>query len=726
MTSVAHEPACSFCGLPLPRSAFGDATEQTQAPAYCCFGCRFAAAAAQASGELGRLNWTLARLGLAIFLSMNVMVFTMALWTQEADPGASDGFAASLNAVFRYLCMLFALPVLFLLGGPLLEATAEALRQRRLPLELLLLVGVMAAYGYSIVSVLRDRGHIYFEVGCMVLVLVTLGRWLEAQGRFQAGNVMQSLVKLLPETVLRITPQGVVSCARQEIRIGDRILVRPGERVPCDGVVVEHPALMDEQFLTGESTPVRKEVGVPVFGGTLNLEGELLLQATAESEAGVLGRFMELVRQALQSQGHYQRLADRVTAVFLPAVGLIALAALGWHGYRSGWDAGLLSALAVILIACPCALGIATPLALAVALGEAAKAGILIRAGEALELLAAARAVCFDKTGTLTTGNPEVHEVICDDPEAGEAGGNCPLLGQARCLAVRLAMTSTHPYSQAIVRWAEQDMFMSTAPDAVPLQGPVRTYAGLGLVASCRNGCTLALGSPRLMQMLGCEPSPRLREAVHRAESQGLAVTCLAWDQAVRTCFMLREEIRGEAKAVLARLRAEGLDVAVLTGDHKARAEQMEELLGVPVRSGLLPEDKVRIIEETQRRLGRTVMVGDGLNDAPALARSDVGIALACGTDLAREAATICLVGDDLRQIPWLFHLAKATVHTIRVNLFWAFAYNTLGIAAAVSGLLNPIIAALAMVLSSAFVIGNSLRLRRHVWRGETACLAGS
>jgi heavy metal translocating P-type ATPase len=716
MPEEAPKPTCSFCGLPLPAS-HGVSAAEPAPPQFCCFGCRFAAAVAQDSGEKGRLNWTLARLGLAIFLSMNVMVFTMALWTQDPASPSAETFADTLNSLFRYLCLLFALPVLFLLGGPLLENAWEDMRQKRISMDLLLLSGVVAAYGYSVVSVLRGEGHIYFEVGCMVLVLVTVGRWLEARGRLQAGDVLGSLARLLPDTVHRMTASGLEDCPRLSIRVGDRLLVRPGERVPCDGIVLEHAATVDEAFLTGESRPVLKEVGATVAGGSLNLEGDLLLEATSTSDSGILGQFAELVRKALHARGRYQRLADRVTAYFLPVVGLLAGTAFAWHTAATGWETGLLSALSVLLIACPCALGIATPLAVSVALGEAARAGILTRTSEALERLAAARAVRFDKTGTLTTGSPKLRDIVTDGKTSTTA---------IAAIAGRLAAASTHPYAQAIFDWAEGSIPDAVEEQLAPLSlGRVTTLTGLGLVASAADGSQAALGSPRLMEQLGLRYPHRILDAVRKAEAAGCSVTCLAWAGEVRACFLLEEELRPEAGQVLRLLRDMGLDVAVLTGDHPGRAEQMQPMLGVPVMGGMLPEDKVRHIEQAQRRLGTTLMIGDGLNDAPALARSDAGIALACGTDLAREAAAVCLMGDDLRQIPWLMKLAQATVRTIRVNLFWAFAYNVLGIAWAMSGTLNPVVAALAMVLSSGFVLGNSLRLRRHVWQGTVPCSVG-
>jgi heavy metal translocating P-type ATPase len=484
-----------------------------------------------------------------------------------------------------------------------------------------------------------------------------------------------------------------------DVRVGDRLLVLPGERIPCDGIVLDHPALVDEQILTGESTPRWKEAGAAVHSGTLNTETSLHLEVLAPAAEGTLSRFVALMRQALQAKSPYQRLADHASAIFLPVVIFLAIAAGAWHGFHAGMDQGLLTGLAVLLIACPCALGIATPLATWIAIGEAARARVVIRGGEALERLAGVKAVRFDKTGTLTTGTPTVLLSAVADGE-----DRCKVL----TAAAGLARASNHAYSVAIRK------AVSVQPEHwTNVTANVRTLTGLGLTAPGADGEVLALGSPRLMNDLGLTWPAELSGHVETAQANAMAIVCIGWGGKVRGCFSLQEELRPRAAETLEKLGALKLDLAVLTGDHNGRAAALQKLLGVPVLGELLPEDKVKAIAETQRRVGWTAMVGDGLNDSPALAQSDVGIALACGADITRDAASICLLGDELDRLPWLFELARRTVRTIRLNLFWAFAYNVVGVGLACLGLLNPILAALAMVLSSGFVITNSLRLRQ-------------
>jgi heavy metal translocating P-type ATPase len=657
-------------------------------------------------GEEGAAAWTLARLGLAIFLTMNVMVFTMALWTPDfygADGG--QAWVAALRGLFRYLSLLFALPVLLILGGPLLDSAWQAVRRGESSADLLLVVGVVASYVYSAVSVLRDEGPVYFEVGCMVLVLVTLGRWLEATGKLKTGAAIEALHRLLPDSARVLRDDGEESVPLAELVAGAVVRVLPGERIPCDGVVVGDGAAVDEQMVTGESRPVTKGPGDRVFGGTLDLDGPLVIEATAPSGGGALARLIELVREARRAKGRYERLADRIAAWFLPAVLRIALVAFAWHAYHAGLDRGILAGLAVLLIACPCALGLATPMAVWAALGRAARAQVLFRNGEALERLATVRAVRLDKTGTLTTGTPAVALFAV-------SAGNEPEAVWATAAA--LAATSAHAHCLAI---RELLAHQPAAPARASLTGAagwceVRSVAGRGLSARRRcDGAAVYLGNPRWLREIGLACPDDLAPAVDGAVSGGQALTCLGWGGVIRAVFVLREQLRPEAAAAVEGLRRQGLDVAVLSGDHAARGRAIGDELGVLVEADQLPEDKVAAVERARRTVGPVAMVGDGINDAPALAASDVGVALGCGADVSRDSAAVCLLGNDLLRLPWAVALARRAVRVIRGNLFWAFAYNIVGVGLACTGRLNPVLASLAMVLSSLFVVASSLRL---------------
>jgi heavy metal translocating P-type ATPase len=676
---------------------------------YCCFGCRFAAAVTQARGEQGAANWTLTRLGLAIFLTINVMVFTMALWTQDfygETASGSETVVPVLRGLFRYLCLLFAVPVLFLLGVPLAENACASLRRGVLNTDLLLVLGVAASYVYSAITVLTEEGAVYFEVGCVVLVLVTLGRWLEARGKLRTTAALESLHRLLPDEARLIRKDGEVRAPLGEIVVGDCLRVLPGERIACDGVLVRSTTMVDEQVLTGESQPVVKEPGDRVFGGSLNLDGELLLTVTAPAGGGALARLIALVERARQVKGHYERLADRVAAGFLPLVVLVALATLTWHASRHDLSSGILASLAVLLIACPCALGLATPMAIWAALGQAAQAQVLFQDGESLEKLASARAIRLDKTGTLTTGSPTVSEFV---PAPGVA--RHAILTYAACLAT----ASTHSYAAAIRQFAEKELVHRMTGESLSgLRGPfleTRTLPGRGLVALLPTGMRAYLGSPRLMEQVGLATPPTLSAVISRNLQAGQPLSCIGYEGEVRGVFVFHEQLRPEAIRALASLRDLGLDVAILTGDSAARGSLLGRELGVSVAAGLLPADKVTAIRAARSTAGPVAMVGDGVNDAPALAAADVGLAMGCGADVTRDAAAVCLLGNDLLRLPWAIILARRSVRVIRQNLFWAFVYNFVGIAFACTGRLNPVLAALAMVLSSTLVVTNSLRL---------------
>lgn len=696
--SHAESPAqCDYCHLPVLG-----ATPDDSQPFYCCFGCRLAAEITGGAGAEGDARWTLARLGMAIFLTLNVMMFTMALWTQELYDARAVGagpLAASLADLFRYLCLLLSLPVLWLLGLPLVENTLASAKRGLAATDLLIAVGVVAAYVYSAVSVFRGAGHVYFEVASTVLVMVTIGRWLEATGKLRTTAALEALEKLLPEQVRLVQANGQVSeVATASVRPGDLLRVLAGERIATDGVIERGCASVTQQLLTGESRPVTKAAGDEVLGGSLNLDGDLMVRASAPANEGSLARLIELVRTARLSKGRYQRLADRVSSWFLEAVLLIACVTFAAHAWWGTTDAAIMAALAVLLISCPCGLGLATPMAVWTALGSAAQRGVLFRGGEALERLAMIRAVRFDKTGTLTTGTPRVERLIV-------AEGENPRDTLDR--AVPLAQASTHVFSAAIAG-AHGDR----ARELLSI-GSVSTVSGCGVVASF-NGepSPTRLGSVRWLERCGLKMPLELRKIVEAARQDGQSVSAIGWDGEARALFIFSETVRPEAAAAIVACRELGCDVGVLTGDDPARGRLLAEQLGVRVESGLLPEDKLEAIGEARRTFGPVAMVGDGVNDAPALAASDVGIALGCGTDLARESAPIALLADDLEHIPWAIELSRRSVRVMRQNLFWAFAYNGVGIALAAMGWLNPAWAAAAMVVSSLLVVGNSLRLQ--------------
>jgi len=678
---------CSFCGLPFAAGAGGTA------PLYCCSGCRFAAGVAGADGEVGVSRWALARLAVAVFLSLNVMVFTMALWARDLGAGGGP-LDAVLAGLFRYLSLLFALPVVWLLGGTLAAGAIESWRAGRPSADLLMLSGVVAAVALSAVAVVRDDGPVYFEVACAVLVLVTIGRWLEANGKLRAGDALRGLERLLPDTVRRVRNEREERVRAAEVMSGDVIRVLPGERLASDGILVRHAATFDEQMLTGESRPVVRAVGETVHAGVLAVDGDAWVQATASGGESTATRFLALVRQSIDARGGYVRLAERATRWFLPVVAAVAVATAVVHGFVAGAGAGVLAGLAVVLIACPCALGVATPLAVWAAVGRSARQGVLFRTPDALERLGTIAAIHFDKTGTLTTGQPKVTAVrVAPGEEVDTLWSD----------AAALASASNHPYSVALVEAARAHGVSASRV------GRVQSVSGRGLESEA----AIALGSPEFLAAAGYQWPEALADACRRDVNAGSSVCALGRSGAVCGFFVLHEQLRPEARSALDALTRQGLEVAILTGDHPTRAAAVSAELGVPAVGGLSPQGKVEAVLSARRSHGPIAAVGDGLNDAAALAAADAGIALGCGADVTREVADVCLLGDDLRCVGEVIALARRTRRTIRQNLFWAFAYNTAGIGLAMTGHLNPIWAALAMVVSSFSVLGNSLRLAR-------------
>ena len=685
---------CAYCGLPVSV-----ASSTAEGPFYCCLGCRFAAAVAQESGETGRIRWTLTRLGLSIFFSMNVMMCAMALWSRDLVSSlheAEQELLAAFSGLLEWLCFVLTLPVLLLLGIPLGAHVVAQFRERRMTTDGLLLAGVMASFLYSTISLWRGSGPIYFEVTCMVLVAVTLGRWLEAVAKQKTRDAIDSLAGLLPDRVRRIDERGEPeSVALDQVRIGDRLRWSAGDRIAVDGRVVEGRAAVDRSFLTGESEPAAVGVGDLIQAGEIDLDGTLTSETLRPVGEGALAALVERVRRAAMSKNRYQKLADRIAAVFLPLVMLAALGLFGWRSLDSDWGDAVQQSLSVVLIACPCALGLATPLAVWSALGRAARRQILVRDGESLCRLAEVQTVAFDKTGTLTNAQAVAERLVTSLP--------CEEV-DVRKAAWRLCESSNHPHARAISQWCR-----SQGADGV-VPGSVRTVPGLGVEGEW-DGTRYRLGSAAWFDQDAYTWPDVLESERDRALRSGHAVSVIGWGGVVRGLFLMSESPREEVAQTFEALRNDGVEVVVLTGDSPVRAHATCREWGVRVHAGLLPEQKNEAIGAL-RSSGRAVaMVGDGLNDAPALAAADVGIAVHAASDLARQTADVCLLGHDLRCVPESLRIARKTRGAIRFNLFWAFAYNTVGVGLAVAGRLHPIVAALAMLGSSLLVVGRSLYL---------------
>jgi P-type Cu+ transporter len=615
--------------------------------------------------------------------------------------------------------LLLTTPVQFWVGWPFHRGFVHDLRYRSASMSTLVSIGTNAAYLYSLAVTLWPHafmglGHAmtYYDVCAVVITLVVLGRWLEARARGRTSDAIRRLVSLAPRTarVLRDGAEGAeVDVATEDVRVDDLIRIRPGERLPVDGVVVEGASTVDESMLTGESVPVEKTPGAPVAAGTVNRTGSFVFRATRVGSDTTLARITRLVAEAQGSRAPIQRLADRVAAVFVPVVLVIAaLTFLGWLvvGPEPRFLMALTTTVAVLVIACPCAMGLATPTAIMVGTGVGAEHGILIKSATALELLHRVRTIVFDKTGTLTAGRPEITDILVDRMTSDEALG----------MAAAAEQGSEHPLGEAIVRYAKE------LGVALPPIEAFETIPGLGIDALAPDGRIL-LGNRALMDARGIEAGPWATRAEALA-AQGKTVVYLAFAGHLMAVVAAADTLKPEAPAVVAVLRALGLEVVMLTGDNRRTAEAIARQAGIDrVLAEVLPEDKARVVATLQAEGTLVAMVGDGINDAPALARADVGIAMGSGTDVAIEAADVTLMRGDLRGVVAAVELSRQTIRIIKQNLVWAFGYNAVLIPVAAGVLyplwgvlLSPMLAGAAMAFSSVSVVANSLRLKR--WPG--------
>jgi Cu+-exporting ATPase len=596
-------------------------------------------------------------------------------------------------------------PVQFIGGWSFYRGAWSAIRTRSINMDFLVALGTSTAYLYSVVVVFFpdalpvevEERDVYFEVSAIIIAFVLLGKYMEEIMKKRSSAAVRKLMDLRPATA-RVIREGVeLEIAAESIMAGEEVVVRPGERVPTDGVVLDGSSSVDESMLTGESMPVEKTAGASVMGGTMNRTGSFHFRATRVGADTALSQIIRLVEEAQASTAPIQRIADRVTRVFVPSVVGVAVLAFALWSATGDFPQGLLAFIAVLIIACPCALGIATPAALMVGVGKGAEAGILVRGGDILERAQRLNTVVFDKTGTLTRGQPTVTDLIALPPRS-EA--------EVLRLAASLESGSEHPLGEAIVRGAtHRNLALSTATNFDALIGKG--------ISGRVDGAQLLLGNRLLLREAGIDPG-RVEDSLRSLEADGKTAMLLACDGQLAGVIAVADTLKPEAAEAVAALKADAVEVILLSGDNRRTAEAIAREVGIErVIAEVLPGDKARMIEELKGQ-GRVVaMVGDGVNDAPALAAADIGIAIGSGSDVAKETGGIILIRDDVRDVVTGIRLSRATMRKIKQNLFWAFIYNGVGVPVAALGLLNPIIAGAAMALSSLSVIANSALLKR-------------
>ncbi|UCD64346.1 MAG: copper-translocating P-type ATPase [Candidatus Zixiibacteriota bacterium] len=638
----------------------------------------------------------------ALFITLPLMVIAMApVWA---------GGSLFSDSVDAFAQAVIAATVLFYAGRSILADAFRQTRQFRANMNSLIALGTLTAFGWSLYVLIRlvyggPAESLYFDSAAMIVTLILLGRYLEARARGRAGRAVKALMDLKPSKAMAVINGVELEVDVAAIRPGMRIVVRPGERVAADGDIVESRPVIDESMLTGESLPVDKEVGDRVIGGSLNGNVSFTMKVTASGEQSFLASVIRLVSEAQSRKAPVQRLADRVASVFVPAVmAVAALTFAAWYLFAPDSPMLVRSVIAVLIIACPCALGLATPTAVLVGTGRAARGGIIVRGGDVLERLSRINTVIFDKTGTLTHGQLEVVHVQTFD--AVTERNFLKLIGSAE-------MKSEHPVARAIVAHMK---WQQIPPAAVK---DVEAFPGFGLSAEC-DGRQVIIGNRKMMSdrriALGAADEPAEKEM-----EKGRTVVLGAVDGRVVGLIALADRVRDEAQDVIGQLKGQRRRVIMLSGDTFKTARGVAHSLGInDFQAGVRPEQKKTVVESLHLALSNVAMVGDGINDAPALAAADVGVAIGSGTDVAIESAGVILVRPELTGVLDMFDIAARTMKIIRQNLFWAFAYNVLAIPIA-AGLfypafgwtLSPMIAAAAMAFSSVFVVSNSLRLGR-------------
>lgn len=636
------------------------------------------------------------RIGVAGFLWLNIMTLSVPLYVgyfQEISP--------SVKALFPYILMVMAAPVIFYSARPILHLAWAGLKNGTIRMETLLATGILAAYVYSAIQTFRGETLIYFDTAAAIVTLVLIGKYMEKGAKERTTRAISMLYRMMPKKV-RLVAGGIERFVSIDaLSEGDVFMIKAGERIPADGIVVEGESHADESLLTGESNPLEKRAGSEIVAGSLNITNVLHARAVKVGDDTTIAHIIAMVENAIGRRSTLERTVDRVSRAFVPGVigAAILTFAVCWGFSFTSADEALMRAITILVIACPCALGLATPLAVTAAVGSASRQGILVGDGSILEKIGRVDAVVFDKTGTVTNGRFDVAEFYPVGKWSANNGDD--LLS----LAASLESYSEHPLGAAVQREAKRRGLQPSEASGVSID------KGRGIEGTV-GGRKVGIGNAALLSEAGVKPDAELSRRILALESGGHTTAFVAVENELAGVFAFGDTLRPEAAEVVAEFRAKGLFTQLLSGDSNATTAYIAEKIGVDeFHAGALPSDKTAAIAELQARGMTVAMIGDGVNDAPALAQADLGIAMGSGTDIAMKAADVVLMGPSLRKVHVAFDLSQKTWRIVRQNLFWAFFYNTLGMTLAVTGILNPIAAAGAMLLSSISVIANSMRL---------------
>ncbi|MES0857789.1 heavy metal translocating P-type ATPase [Geobacillus sp. G4] len=635
-------------------------------------------------------------------LAISIILSLPLLYTMLAHMPFDIGLPMPHLLMNPWFQLLLATPVQFYIGGPFYVGAYRALRNKSANMDVLVALGTSAAYVYSLYEAFRTLGNpdymprLYFETSAVLITLVLVGKYFEALAKGRTTEAISKLVSLQAKEATVIRNGEEIKVPLEEVVIGDTIVVKPGEKIPVDGMVIAGASSVDESMITGESIPVDKKEGDYVIGATMNTNGVLTIRAEKVGKDTALANIIKIVEEAQGSKAPIQRMADTISGIFVPiVVGIAVVSFLIWYFFVAPGDLAkaLEVAIAVLVIACPCALGLATPTSIMVGTGKGAEQGILFKGGEYLEGTHKINAVLLDKTGTVTKGKPEVTDVLAFREDMLD-------------YAVSAESASEHPLAHAIVEYGKKQ---AISPKTLERFSAI---TGHGIEAVI-DGKSILIGTRKLMKERSVAISVHEDKMVE-LEKQGKTVMLVAIDGQLAGIIVVADTVKESSKEAIQTLKQMGIDVYMATGDNQRTAEAIANEVGIEhVYAEVLPEDKANIVEELQQQGKRVAMVGDGINDAPALAKADIGIAIGTGADVAIETADVTLVGGDLRHIPKAIELSRQTMKNIRQNLFWALFYNTVGIPVAAAGLLEPWIAGAAMAFSSVSVVTNALRLKR-------------
>ncbi len=644
----------------------------------------------------------LIRFGTASFFSMQLMIYTSALYA-----GYFQGIEESYRRLFQLIAWALATPVMFYCGYPFIRNAIRGLRNRTLNMDVLIFLGSFSAYAYSVAIIILNylkpsslslqlsKAEVYFDTSSMIITLILLGRFIEQGAKIKAFSVIQALIGLQPKEARLLRDSEEVMVKINELKEGDRIVIKPGERMPVDGVVIEGSSEVDESMLTGESIPVLKNTRSKVFAGTINLNGRLIVEVIKVKDT-VLSRITEAVLEAQAKKARIQGIADRVTGWFVPAIVMMAIFTFIYWSLTADSKDALMNSVSVLVIACPCALGLATPLAILKGSTALYSSGIIIKEGNVIEQIAGSDTLCIDKTGTLTEGRPELIEII----NYGVTKDEIHILGAS------LEHASEHVIAKAILKDVKKERLI-----------PVRdfqSFPGLG-VKGIINGERVIVGNIRFLEEAGVIIDKEQKRDFLEYAERGYTIVGIAINDILKGWFVISDKVASGAEEVIRELKNLKKRVIMLTGDHRGVALEVARRLGIEeVYAEVLPVDKAGIIKKLKDSGRRVMMIGDGINDAPALTEADAGVATGGATDIAMESAGAVLMRNDIGLLIPLIRLSKKTLSIIRENLFWAFSYNIIAVPLAVSGKIHPIISAILMAISSLLVVGNSLRLKRQ------------